>query len=175
MGFDPLTMAIVAASASAAGAGVSAYGQIQAGRAAQREANYNAQVQDNNALSAGYAAIQEGQAAAREADQIKEQRLRVLASQRVAGAHSGISLSGSFNDVMLDTSLQSEKDIQMALYKGRIGAYNQQGVAQNYRNQANLTRMAGANAKRSSYYQAAGTLLSGVAQAGAGYANFRKG
>jgi hypothetical protein len=167
-------LAAVSAATSAVGAGVSAYGALQQGRAAQREANYNARVQDNNAISAGYAAIQEQQNASREADAIREQRLRTLSSQRVAAAHSGISLTGSFNDLALDTSIQSEKDIQMALYKGQIGAYNQQGVAQNYRTQASLTRMAGANAKRSSYYQAAGTLLSGAAQAGSSYANFRK-
>ena len=170
---EPITIATIATAAAAAGAGISAYGQVQQGKAAKREADYSAATQDNNAITAGYAAIQEGQNAQREADQIREHRLRTIGSQRTAAAHSGLTLSGSVLDVMSDTSIQSEQDIQLALYRGQIGAYNQQGAATNFRNQATMTRMAGANAKRGAYFQAAGTLLSGIGQAAGGYANFR--
>src|SRR5690606_24225656 len=80
--------------ATVAAAGVSAYGTIQQGKAQQKEANYAATIDDNNAISAGYAAIQQGQAAQREAEGIREERLRNLGSQRAAAAHAGLTISG---------------------------------------------------------------------------------
>lgn len=166
---------IAAAASSMAGAGVSAYGMVQQGRAARQEANYNAKIEENNAISAGYAAIQEQQAAQREADSLRDERIRALASQRTAVAASGLMLSGSALDVMGDTALESEKEIQMALYRGRIGSYNQTQQAANFRNRAVLTRMAGKNAARSYNMQAAGTFLSSAASTSSGYASFKKG
>lgn len=158
----------------AAGAAVSAYGVIQQGRAAKREANYQAAMDENNAISSGYAAVQEQQNAAREADSIRDERLRVLSSQRSAAANSGLMISGSVNDVMMDSAIESEKEAQMAIYRGNINAYNmrQQGV--NYRTQASLTRMAGSNAKKASRFTAGSTLLTGAANAGLSYASMKK-
>lgn len=167
-------VAIASTTAALVGTGVSAYGMIKQGQAQQREANYNAAVQDNNAISAGYAAIQEGQSAQREVDQLRETRTRNMGSQRAAAAASGVTISGSVLDTMGDSALQSEKDIQMAYYRGKVGAYNQSNQASNYRSQAGMTRTAGANAARSSYFQAGGSILSGFAQAGSSFANFRK-
>lgn len=166
--------AIASTTIAAVGAGVSAYGLIQQGKAQQRESNYNAAVSDNNAISAGYAAIQEQQAASREVDALGENRDRVLGSNRTAAAASGLMLSGSVIDVMGDTALQTEKEISMAYYRGNVSAQNSRNQASNFRSQAVMSRSAGANAKRGSYFQAAGTLLSSAASAGANYANFKK-
>lgn len=167
--------AMIASTALAAvGTGISAYGLIQQGKSQQREANYNAAVQENNAISAGYAAMQEQQAAAREVDTLREQRDRMFASNRTAAAASGLTLSGSVLDVMGDTSLQSEKEISMAYYRGNVNAQNSLNQANNLRSQAVMTRNAGANAKRGAYFQSAGTLLSSAASIGSSYANFRK-
>ena len=166
--------AIIGVSSAVIGAGVSAYGMIKQGQAQRSEMNYNAAVQDNNAISAGYAAIQEGQSAQREVDQLRETRTRNMGSQRAAAAASGLTISGSVLDTMGDSALQSEKDIQMAYYRGKVGAYNQGNQASNFRSQAGMTRTAGANAARSSYFQAGGSILSGFSQAAGSYANVRK-
>lgn len=158
----------------AAGAAVSAYGVIQQGRAANREANYQAGVDDNNAISSGYAAVQEQQNAAREAGSIRDDGRRALSSQRSAAANAGLMISGSVLDVMGDTAIESEKEAHMALYRGDINAYNQRNQGANYRNQAVLTRMSGANAKKASKLTAASTLLTGAANAGLSYAQIRK-
>lgn len=158
----------------AAGTAASAYGTIQQGRAQRREADYNAKVEENNAISAGYAAIQEQEAAAREANQIRDTRLRALSTQRSAAAHAGLAISGSVIDVMGDSALEAEKEIQMSLYRGRVSSYNQGQQASNLRTRAKLTRMAGRNASRSATLQGVGTLIGGVGSAGAGYASFKK-
>lgn len=174
MAFAPAVWAAISAVSAVAGAGVSAYGMIQQGKSQQREANYNAAAQENNAISAGYAAIQEQQAASREADALRENRDRVLASNRTAAAASGLMLSGSVIDVMGDTSLQAEKEISMAYYRGDVSTQNSRNQASNFRSQAVMTRSAGANAKRGAYFQAAGTLIGGGASAAGSYASFKK-
>lgn len=174
MAFAPAIWMAVSAGTAAVGAGISAYSAIQQGKATQKEANYNAAVQENNAISAGYAAMQEQQAAAREVGTLREQRDRMFASNRTAAAASGLTLSGSVLDVMGDTSLQSEKEISMAYYRGNVNAQNSLNQASNMRSQAVMTRASGANAKRGAYFQAAGTLLSSAGSIGSSYANFRK-
>lgn len=166
--------ATVAAGTAAVGAGVSAYGALQQGRSQERQANYQAKVEENNAVTAGYAAIQTQQAAAREVDQLRETRIRNLASQRVAAADSGLMISGSVLDTMGDSAMSVEKEIQMAYYRGQIGSYNQGQTAANLYTQASLTRSAGAAARKSGNTAAAGSFLSGISSAAGGYANFKK-
>lgn len=165
---------IASTAASVVGAGISAYGMMQQGRAAKAEAEYNAKVQENNAVTAGYAAIQEQQAAQRDAENLREQRIRTMASQRTAVAHSGLAISGSAVDVLGDTSIASEREIQTVLYGGRVASYNAGQQGANYLRQASFSRAAGANAKRSAYLQAGSTLLTAAAQSSMSYANFRK-
>jgi len=181
--------------ASTVAAGVSAYGMIQQGklqaasqelqgRIAQDENNYQAKLDENNAVRAGYAAIQEQQNADREIDATREQRLRVLASQRAALGKSGLTITGSAVDVLSDTSIQMEKEIQMARYRGQIVAYNYSQEASDLRISAGARRAAGSNARLTagynarsaivnSRYSAAGTLLQAAGSIGSKYASFK--
>lgn len=168
------TLAIMALASGIAGAATSAYGMIEQGRATKRQANYDAKVQENNAVAEGYAAIQEQQAAARDVEQLREERLRNLGSQRASAAHSGLTISGSVLDTMGDSAIASETDIQMTLYRGRMGAYNTGQRSANLLTQASMTRTAGRNAARSANLSAGGTLLGGVSNAAGGYASFRR-
>lgn len=147
------------------GTGISAYGQIQQGKAANREAMYQAKVQDNMAISEGYAAIQEAQNAKREADTIRERNIRGMADNIAAAARSGLTITGSVTDTLTDNAIQSEKDAALALYTGEMAGYNRANRASGYRAQATLTRMSGANALRSSRIGAAGTVVSGLSRA----------
>lgn len=158
---------LMAASAAVTVAG--AVQQSQAakaqGEAAQRQANFEAQVQENNATIAGYQAIEARKAADREAAQIQEQRLRVLGQQRAATSASGLTLSGSALDVMSDSAIQAEKDIQMAKYRGDVGAYNATNQSRDLQTSSILTRMAGANAKAAARDRSTGALISGFGSA----------
>lgn len=162
-------LAVVAPYLLAGGAVISAAGAIEQGRAARKQANYQAKVEENNATIAGYQAIEARKAADREADAIREQRLRVLASQKTAASAAGLTISGSVTDVMSDSAIAAEKDIQMAKYRGDVGAYNSTNEARNLRSQSILTRQAGKNAQRASYFSAGGSLLTGFGAAGAAY------
>lgn len=163
-----------ALAASAASAATSVYSTVQQGKSEERKARFDAQVEDNNAVSAGYAAAQENQAAAREAEALREERLRNLATQRTDAVSSGLTISGSVLDTMGDSALASEKEIQLAYYRGRMGAYNQTQRASNSRVQATMLRASGRNARTSANWQAGGTLLSTAASSSYSYANFKK-
>lgn len=165
---------IASTAAMVAGTAVTAIGQRQAGKAAQREANYQAAVEDNNAIRAGYAAIQEGQAAEREQAGIRDQGERAIASSMALTGASGLTIAGSANDAISDTSIQIEREIQMSRYRGEMGAYNMRNQATDFRTSATLRRMSGANARRSANLSSFGTLLSGAGQAAGGMASFRK-
>lgn len=127
----------VAAALAAAAAVVGAAGQIQAGKAQKRMAEHNAQVTEN--------------AAQYNASRQQDRARRLMAQGRVAVAKSGIDLSGSPLDVMVDSAMDAELDRQSIL---RMGA-----------SQAELDRMQGRAAMRSSYFGAATSLLSGASRA----------
>lgn len=164
---------VAATGASLVGSGISAYGMIRQGKAEQQALNLQARIDDNNAIRAGYAAIQEREQAEREVKNIREQRDRVLSQNITAAAKSGLQISGSVVDVMGDSAIQFEKEIQMARYRGDVGAYNYASQASDFRDQASLRRMQGRATRRSSRWSAAGTFLGGAGSAGLNYASFR--
>lgn len=98
-----------------ASAAVSAFGQIQAGRAQQRALEDQASQQREQARLAAIEAEEE--AARRE-----EERDRVLAAQRVAFAANGIRVTpgaGSVLAVMEDTTRQFNKEIAAVRRRGK--------------------------------------------------------
>ena len=159
---------------SLVGAGVSAYGMIQQGRATKAQAEFDAKVQENNAISAGYAAAEAARDAEAEAQALEGERRRVLAQGNVAGAVSGISLTGSFSDTQLDTSMQIEKDIALSRYRGRVTSYNIRNQGGQMITQAGMTRAAGRWASRSANLQAAGTILSAAGNTAGNVAMFKR-
>lgn len=143
-------VAIVAALASAA---VGAASAVMQGEAAEDAAKYNAAVAENDAR----AIAEQSQY---EAQRVRERNRRILASQRAGQAKSGLAMSGSFQDVQMDSAIQGEMDALAAIYTGQINSGSAQARAQ-------LARLEGRNAKRSGYIQAGASLLSGGAQASA--------
>jgi hypothetical protein len=173
---------IVGTTAAVAGAGISAYGMIQQGKqqaaSISTESNYMASIDETNALRAGQAGVQEQQAAQREVDDLREQKIRLLASQRAQAGGSGLTISGSVVDAMSDSSIQVEKEIQMARYRGEVSAYNYRNEAQDLYKSATFRRKFGAtsasNALSSSRWSAAGTAIQGLGSAGFNFASFGK-
>ena len=144
------TVAIVVTLASAA---ASAGAAIAQGEAAEDAAKYNAAVAENDAS----AIAQQSQY---EAQRVRERNRRILASQRAGQAKSGLAMSGSFQDVQMDSAIQGEMDALAAIYTGQINSGSAQARAQ-------LARLEGRNAKRSGYINAGASLLSGGAQVSA--------
>jgi hypothetical protein len=153
-------LAVAAIAASAAGAGAAAYGQYQQGKAQESAAKFNAAVQQNNALASK-------QQAQYEADRIRKRNLHLRGAQNAAIAKSGIDVSGSASDVIYDSAMQGEMDALAALYTGKVRSNAEASGAM-------LSRLSGENARTSSYYSMAGSILggaSGAASSGYGYAN----
>lgn len=128
---DPLT---IAASAAVIGTGMSVYGQVKAGKAAKKAADAEA------------ASIE--RAARYEANSIQAAAERFRGRQVAAVAKSGRALAGSALDVMADSAIDAELDIQATL----TGA----------KQQAAATRKAGKQARSQAYWNAAASGISGV-------------
>ena len=104
-----LAVAAVAAAGSAAMQGVQASQQADA---AQKSANYNAQVAANNANVASEqrsVTLQQGQV---EAEQSQLQQAQVLGRQKAALAANGVALdSGSATDILASTRFLGAQDV----------------------------------------------------------------
>jgi hypothetical protein len=152
-------MAAVAAGAAVVGAAVSAYSAIKQGQSAQAAGNYNAQVAQNNAISA----TQQGSAA--EAQSRLQSRAQIGLEQANFGA-SGVDMSsGSPLDVLRGSAAQGELDAQQTKYSYQMKALG-------YSTDATLSSFEGNNAANSGYLGAAGRLLAGGASA---YGLYNKG
>ncbi len=146
------TILAVAAVAAVASAGVSAYGMYQQGKTQEAIGNYNAKVDQNNAIAAR-------QQAEFDAQRIRDRNVRLRGAQTAAASKSGLSISGSVQDVMFDSGTQGELDALTSIYKGSISSNAQVAAAR-------LSTFEGNAAANASYVSAGGTLLGGVANAG---------
>lgn len=107
---DPLT---IAAGGQVIGGIIGAKGMNNAARAAQRVAEYNAQVAENEAVVLQRAKVDE------EAN-LRRQSNRLLATQKVATGASGIQMSGSPLQALADTYFNTEKDAARIQYASSI-------------------------------------------------------
>jgi hypothetical protein len=153
---EPATIALIAAGVSLAGTGVSAYGQVQAGKNANATAKFNAEMQNRAAHDA------EVRGSLDAAD--KRQETRQLIARQIA------ALSGTGADLTSGTALDlmTESAGMGALDALRI-RYNAQNQAAGLNAQADIGRFEGRAAQRAGYMNAAGTLLSGASSAATGY------
>ena len=150
-GWAASTTAIVMAVVAAAGAATSAVGSYAAGRTRKAAEEYNAKVNENNAVMANM------QAAA-EAQKVREKGRRIIGAQRAALSAAGVDVNaGSSMDVQYDSSVQNELDALTTLYKGKVSSNNSLAQAQLDRHNAKSAGQAGAIA-------AGGSLLSGAAE-----------
>ena len=127
------------------GAGVSAIGAIKQGQAANSAAKFNAQVSQNNAVSA--------RATAKEnVDRERRNALRRQGSMRAQGG-SNLSL-----DLLEDQVMEDELALLTTIHEGDV-------QASNYQNQAQLQIAGGKSAVTESRFGAASGLLSSGAEA----------
>tara|TARA_Y100000004_G_scaffold188747_1_gene243351 strand:+ start:51 stop:521 length:471 start_codon:yes stop_codon:yes gene_type:complete len=145
---DPVTAMIAMTTASTA---MTIHGQRQAAKSQQAMHEYNAQVQENNAIIAK-------QNAEFENEKHKDNLRRILGSQKASFSASGITRTGSTLDVQLDTVTQGELDSLTILYGGNLKA---SGAEQSAVSQ----RMAGAAVIKESQSKIGQTILAGGNQA----------
>jgi hypothetical protein len=129
------------------GSGLQALGQLQQGDAEHEASQFRARQIDQ----ARHVSLQ--QAGQRE-DAVRRRGRRILGSQRAAFAQSGGGMGGSAADVMRQSGVEAELDALTTRYEGQLqaaGLYNA-GQAERFR---------GRQARKASYYAAAGTALGG--------------
>ena len=134
-------------------------GTISSGIGAQRTAEYNAKVADNNAIA-------EKQRAAYEADMTRDRVRQTIGAQRAAGAASGLDIkAGTPVEVLGDTAKQGELDVLARLYGG-------DSAATAFRNDATMFRAQGKAQKSASMIGAGTSLLTGFGKIAASRARF---
>ena len=148
---------IIALAGSLIGTGLSAFGQYRAGQAQQGAYNYNAQVAESEA---GVARV----GAAREEEIHREKLNRLIGTQKALYAAAGVDISsGSPLLTFMETAEEGEKEAQYIRYGGEVEATSKL-------NEAKLNRYYGKQASRAGTIGAGSTFLTGLSQAGLGYA-----
>jgi len=160
-------MASLAIPAIIAGTGLAAYGQVQAGRAAevtgkseQAMANYNAAVQEREAqaIEARTSLEQRRQA---------EEAARAMSAMRAGfGAAGVVSTAGTPLQIQAKQASEFEMENLMIGYRGQTEAARARSMAAIERMRGKLAKERGRAAKRASYLKAGGTLLTGFGAAG---------
>ena len=160
MGLGVAGLALTAVSTA-----VSAFGQIQQGKAAEKQAQFQAQVARNNAIIAerkAQDAIDRGKVA--EAER-RQETAQLLARQRASAAAGGVLVdTGSILDIISDTAGLGELDALTIRANAQREATGFRDQAAQFQNDASLTEAAGQNRRRASLINAGGTLLEGGAK-----------
>lgn len=145
-----------------AGAAISAMGAIAQGNAAKSAANYNAQINERDAV---VALDQSRQDAYRVRLQGQQAQGSLLAGYGAAGVSTD---EGSPLDVLRMSAANAKLDEETVRYKGRLKATG-------YYSEAALNRYSGETAQTQSRYRAASELLTGIGRAGVTYAAGQRG
>jgi len=128
-------------------------GNQAAARAAQQVAEYNAQVAENEAILLQRQKREEEAALRRQSD-------RLISTQRVATAKSGIQMSGSPLQALADAYFNTEKDAARIQYASSIQQMQKES-------EATLSRLEGQATAQALRIQAQQSLLGGFTDAAA--------
>jgi len=153
----------IAMVATLASTGMSVMGSIQQGKAASAQANYQAQVAENNAATSRLQAADAIERGKIEEGQHRKQVSRMIGQQRAGIAGSGFELGDETSqDILGDTASMGELDALTIRNNAQREAWGFEVQGQNATAEAGLSRMRGASAKTASYWQAGGDLLGGA-------------
>lgn len=145
---DPVTLA----AAAAAGGGIMGFkGNQAAAKAARQTAEYNAKVMENEAIVAARQKVDEE-------SNLRQQSERLIATQRVATAASGVQMAGSPMQALANTYFNTEMDALRIQYASDV----QQTAAQASATLARAEGRARASSLKTQAYQ---SLLQGGSQA----------
>lgn len=145
---------------------VSAVGQAQQASAANKQAEYQSQVAANNARTAEMEARYAEEQGQRNAEAQRRKTAVMVGAQRAKMGTSGaVADMGSFMDVTLDTVKTGELDAMALLDEGNLAAWRARNQGANYMAQSQMYSMS----KTDPTLAIAGTVLTGVGQAGSGF------
>ena len=149
-----------------AGTAITVQGQLAAGRAAKKAADYNASVNDRNAAAADIQAEQIERLNKIKTLQEREKFKKLNDRTQMAFRGQGwAATTGTPLKKLLQNALRFEQDIEIQNYNSRVKQQQSKEVATNERLKAEIARMEGRAARTISRYQAAGTLLTGIGAA----------
>ncbi len=160
--FDPVTLAIVAVSV---GGGLTAYSQVQQGRAARAAGKTQEAIAQRNALLAERQAEAEQQAAIEAARQQEREGEALKGRQRAAIAKAGVLARGTPLSVLVETAEVLEAERLTILREGAISASQRKQQAGILRAQGAAAKARGKAAGRAANLAAAGTILTTVGTA----------
>lgn len=157
------TMLAIGAVATVASTALGVVGSVQQGKAAKAEAQYQAQVNRQNAKKAEMNAAQKRQEGIEESRLQRIRTLQKVGSQQAAMAANGIDISsGTALDIVEDTAAMGELDALTTRYNSETEAIAFEHQAANFENQANLDILSGQNAYKSGMINAAATGAKGL-------------
>lgn len=133
--------------ATIAGASLMAYGYLRQGMAAKAAADYNAEVNEEQAREEG---IRVGIIE----DRLRRQKKQAISTQTARFLKAGVKLEGTPLEVLADTATQFEEDIAITKYDARVNVARLQAGAE-------AQRIAGKEAMFKAGLMAGGTVLSG--------------
>lgn len=155
MAFLPAIMAVASGAISAVGAISSANAQAAA-------ADYNAKIDQRNAVMAE----QDRQLALRtaeiDAEDKRKENARTMGTIRAAYGNSGLDIAGSPLDVLEDTALETSLDVQRIEYEGRARGREGAAKVRGYNEDARLQKMNAKASKTAGMISAFGYLAGGV-------------
>ncbi len=159
-------MAQLAIAALVVGAGLQAYGQYQAGKAAEAEGKMEQQILDYNARLKEREAAAELERARAEARRFGKEGEALLAEQQVGLAKGGVLAEVGTPALLLETTAQElEADRMQILREGFLSESFRLSEAEGLRFEGRAAKVRGKNIRRAKTLQAGGTLLTGFGQA----------
>lgn len=167
-------LAIASLAASAAGAGVSAYGAYEQGQAQRQQALYQAGVaQQNQAIANQYATseIEKGNVLEQEK---RDQTAQMISKERAGFGASGLDVNtGSPLRLQESTAVVGELDAQTIRNNAQRAAYGYEVQGMNFGANAGLLDMEASNASRFGALGALSSIIGGASSVGDKWARFR--
>lgn len=171
---EPATLAAVSIGTSILGAGMTAYGQMEQGKAAAAQSRYQAAVQRNNQIineRQADDAVQRGRIAEQ---QQRLQTAQVASRQRASLAANGLDLnSGSAVDILSDTAMLGELDALTVRSNAEREAWGYRVQGSNAAASAGLLDAQASSAKRAGMMGAGASLLTGAGSVANKWYGFR--
>lgn len=161
-----VAVAIGATAAIVIGTGISAYSSYQQGQAMAKQSAYNALIAQRNANLAAQKAQLTKSATNLEADKFQRQTRFLKAAQQTAYSKAGVQMEGTPLMVTAETQRQADIDELAIRYAGSIELSNVLAEQARQEQNAKLFKMQGAQYRTAGTLGAAGSLLSGLGNAG---------
>lgn len=175
MAFAGPILAIASIASGVIGAGVSAYGAMQQGAAAQASANYQAQIAKNNQTIAQNNANYERQKGDIDAQQQDYKNKQIMGQLTAQMGASGLDIdSDSFRNLRQSQAQIAKMDSLTIKGDSERKAINYINQGKNFGAEAELDKMTGENAATAGGINAFGSLIGGVSSVGDKWMNFKQ-